>query len=260
MSVWSAVKGLFNGDAAKQLTGYVVNTSKKDTFGVKGPISSPLVPNVGSSSQQLTPMPKNQSSPGMAGSVFPSVFGALTSGVSNIVGGILSSKAQKEQNEIAERQFAEQMAFAKDQYYNAVQNRLVDAKKAGVHPLAALGVQPHGSASPTVHGQAATGLGQALQGLSGAVNSYFDNAQRAYSMELAAANIAATRAQEIKSLADAGRSIADTDYTRKEIANYNVYRVWNSINNSLGSVTRLVSPFRVNKTYNIDNNQNYWER
>lgn len=206
-----------------------------------GPVANP-----GSSTYYVS-APPYASSSAMSG------VGALLSGVSGIVGGLLSYKEQKKANKIAEQQFRESMAFQKDQYYNDIQNRLVDAKKAGVHPLAALGISAHGSASPTAHVQAATGLGQAASALSGSVNSYFENAQRFFSLQNMAAQIAATKALEVKYMADAGRAIASTDFIRKDLANYNVYRVWDRINSSISSATRLLRPPVFQRTYNYDN-------
>lgn len=79
---------------------------------------------------------------------------AAISAGSSLLGGALSGKssrkAAKQQNAMAQAQFDSQMD-------ESIQRRVADAKKAGIHPLYALGASS--GASPTISGQAETGSG-----------------------------------------------------------------------------------------------------
>lgn len=83
----------------------------------------------------------------------PFIGGALIGGGATLLGGLLGSKSAKdanEQNAEAARQSAElQKEFAK----NGVRWKVEDAKKAGVHPLYALGANTHSFAPVSVGAQ-----------------------------------------------------------------------------------------------------------
>lgn len=89
----------------------------------------------------------------------------LASVAGNVIGGIVSSNAQKDAN-------AKNIALQKEFAKNGIQWKVEDAKKAGIHPLAALGAQTM-SFSPISVG--ADPLGSALassgQDVSRAINS-----------------------------------------------------------------------------------------
>lgn len=213
-------------------------------------ISSGSVPNSGSVSVESSAPPSSSRDSGSYGAAG---FGSVLQGVGSVVGGILSYNEQKKANAIAEKQFRENLAFQKDQFYNAIQHRVSDAKKAGVHPLAALGISAHGSASPTAHVQSATGLGHGLQAASGAVSSYFDNLQRMEQVALMESQIKANESLSAKFDADTGLTISRTKGVNKDLANYHLYRVWDRVNNTLGRLTGIVRPAPVyNRTYNTD--------
>lgn len=84
-------------------------------------------------------------------------FGPLVSGVSNLLGGIMSSRAA---SDAAEEQAALQKEFAQ----NAIQWKVADAKAAGVHPLYALGANTVSyspvSVGDTSMGSAFSNMGQ----------------------------------------------------------------------------------------------------
>lgn len=210
--------------------------SGSGSFTGLSPASS--VPNTGSDAADA--LDSNDSA--SAASYLPGAASLLKAGGS-VVGGLLNYFEQRKVNKEARRQFNEALAFAKDQFYNAAQHRVADAAKAGIHPLAALGINPHGSASPTVHGQSATGLGHALQTASGAVQQYLDNRIRSAEIDLIDSQVVSNKALAVKHAADAGRSLADTDLARKDLANYHVYRGINSVINGIGSIGRLASGF-----------------
>lgn len=248
-------------NAGSQLTGIALsqsptmNADKVSNPGVIGPgkYTDISVPNAGSQTVQAS------TSPSAASSDFGSNLsgiGSLLGGTASVIGGILNYHQQKKANKLAQKQFEANLAFQKDQFYNAIQHRVVDASKAGVHPLAALGVNPHGSASPTAHVQSATGLGHALQNATSSINSYFDNVIKTAQLDLLASQVAANKAISIKHIADANRSNADTDFTRKEIANYHVYRGINSAINAVGAVGKIFRPPVVRPTTHYNTNYN----
>lgn len=75
------------------------------------------------------------------------VSSAVATGLSfvgDVFGGIMGSRESRKQRKEAARQFNEQMDFQK----NATQYRVKDALKAGINPLAALGVSSN--VSPTI--------------------------------------------------------------------------------------------------------------
>lgn len=166
--------------------------------------------------------------------------GSVLGGIGSIAGGLLSWHEQKKANKMAAQQFAENMAFQKDQFYNAIQHRVADAIKAGVHPLAALGISAHGSASPTAHAQAATGLGNAVSSAGHVVQNYFSMAQQSAQIDAIQSQIATNKAMALKLNADAVRSNAETAMVNKELNNYHIYRAWNSVNNSIRALTGFV--------------------
>lgn len=216
-----------------------------------GPISIPVA-NVGSSVSDAA------SGSGSSSIGFNMLgAGSLLSAGADIIGGLMSYHQQKKANKEAKRQFNEMLAFQKDQFYNAAQHRVADAAKAGIHPLAALGINPHGSASPTAHVQSATGLGHALQSAGGVINQFFENRLKDAQLSLLDSQIATNKALAIKYAADANRATADTDYTRKEIANYHIYRGINTAVNAIGAGARLLKPasvIRPTTHYNYNSN------
>lgn len=203
-----------------------------DFKGGNVPLSNTSV-NPGSVSYPVSSAPVSSS----GGSTNWAGIGSMLGGVGSIVGGILSYNQQKKANQIAQQQFAENLAFQKDQFYNSMFHRVNDAIHAGVHPLAALGVSAHGSASPTAHVQSATGLGQALQNAGSSINAYFDNVIKQKQVEVLDTQIASNKALAMKYGADAGRQISETALTNKDVDNYHLYRAWGAVNNSIGAIT-----------------------
>ena len=71
-----------------------------------------------------------------------SSIGKVVGGVVNGVTGILGINSQKDANSQANALAQQQLAYQKELAQNQIQWRVEDAKKAGLHPLAALGVSP----------------------------------------------------------------------------------------------------------------------
>lgn len=71
--------------------------------------------------------------------VAPAIIGAGISAGAGLAGGILNLGAQNRANKTQERLASEQMAFQQDLATQGIRWRVNDAKKAGIHPLYALG-------------------------------------------------------------------------------------------------------------------------
>ena len=99
----------------------------------------------------------------MWGSIVGGVLGAATS----LFGSYKSAESQRKANEMNMQLAREQMAYQKELAQSQIQWRVEDAKKAGLHPMAALGLSPM-SYSP-VSGSAVgstydySGVGNSLQ-------------------------------------------------------------------------------------------------
>lgn len=101
----------------------------------------------------------------------------------DVGGSYLEAKDLKEMQrrnlDFSKKQFAEQIRqYDRSQSYT-IRDRVADARAAGIHPLAALGVSPTPSSSSYIPGQSESGsaLGRGLQRLAAAVNA--DAMQRA---------------------------------------------------------------------------------
>lgn len=202
------------------------------------PLATYTPVNTGYVSQVSNPVSTAAPVASSSSSTLPFVGGLLSTGA-QILGGIMGYNAQKAQNEEAARQFNEMLAFQKDQYYNAVKNRVADANRSGIHPLAALGINPHGSASPTAHAQAATAMGEGVRGAGQTMQTVFQNLATMKQLELMDAQIIAQRAMAVRFSADAGEAMSRTDFIKKDLANYHLYRAWNSVNGSIGALGSL---------------------
>lgn len=90
------------------------------------------------------------------------MFGSIISAGANILGGILNRDAAKDANRIQQEQAAlnrkTQMDFAK----HGIKWKVDDARRAGVHPLYALGAQTHSYSPVSVGTTVDTSMGNAL--------------------------------------------------------------------------------------------------
>lgn len=68
------------------------------------------------------------------------MFGAIASAVGSAVGGILGANSQKDANAANMAFNREQFEYQKELHRNQLQWKVEDAKKAGLHPMAALGL------------------------------------------------------------------------------------------------------------------------
>lgn len=109
-----------------------------------------------------------------------------------LIDSFLGAKQNKKANKFAREQFAWQQEAAKNQ----VQWRVADARKAGIHPLAALGIMPT-SFSPTAMdsggGTNFAGMGQSLDR---AIGAYMSRGQREKLAQAAAMDAAVQRKRD----------------------------------------------------------------
>lgn len=95
-------------------------------------------------------------------------LGELFSGGLSLVGGLLGYNSSQKQLKESQRQFGAQMDYAKNQ----VQYRVEDALKAGINPLAALGVSSN--VSPTFNTSGSdNSLGRGIAGLGRSIRDAF---------------------------------------------------------------------------------------
>lgn len=150
--------------------------------------------------------------------------GAAISAGASLVGGAMNRRAQKKANRQAQYQFDQQMDYS-------IQRRVADAKKAGIHPLYALGASP--GASPTImagqhdSGSAISDAGAAIgSGLAAHARNKQEmraaELERIRLLELNAAQIQAQKASAnadnalaMQRLSDMKRAEQATNYMRK---------------------------------------------
>lgn len=83
----------------------------------------------------------------LVGNVVESVVGdplGAIGTVGKVVGGIMGNNSKSSANEANQELAQQQFQFQKDYIQNQMQWRMSDAQKAGIHPLAALGIQSPG--------------------------------------------------------------------------------------------------------------------
>lgn len=133
--------------------------------------------------------------------MWPAIGGAIGA-VGSLAGGFLQSQGQQSANRLAEAQF-DFNARRQDEYmHNAVLYRVNDAKRAGIHPLAALGASLHSPSPISVGGGIpdtgiGSGLAQAGQDIGRAVSSMKteDAKVRAYRDAISAASLTKVEAE-----------------------------------------------------------------
>ena len=110
------------------------------------------------------------------------MLGNLIAAGTTLLGGILG---QRSQQKMADQNIALQKEFAQ----SGIQWKVADARKAGIHPIYALGANTH-SYSPVALGDSLTpAIHNAGQDISRAVNSTSDQATRLNSFQLASQNL-----------------------------------------------------------------------
>lgn len=114
-------------------------------------------------------------------------LGSLVSAGLSFMGG---NKAQKTQNEMAERNIALQKQFAQE----GIQWKVADAKAAGIHPLYALGAQTHSFAPVSVGDSLSSAWANAGQDIGRAINATANGSQRLDAITKAAQGLALEKA------------------------------------------------------------------
>lgn len=81
------------------------------------------------------------------------MLGGLISAGTQLIGGLLGRSESGKSRQMAAEQFGENLNLQRDLANHSIRWRVEDAKRAGIHPLYALGAPPvSGSLSPTVVG------------------------------------------------------------------------------------------------------------
>lgn len=139
----------------------------------------------------------------------PQVGAAIVQGAGQVAGGMLASHSNKK---VAKQQWRRTKVLNQNQ----IQWRVADAKKAGIHPLAALGMSPIGNAAPatgSVMGDAVAGVADAAaQGIRGA-------AQAKSQSVLDQAALAESGARTEAALSEAQRNRAEADWLDQQRTN-----------------------------------------
>lgn len=125
---------------------------------------------------------------GSIGNAIGGALGGIAGAVGNVVGGVLGNKSAEN---TAQMNYAAQKEFAQ----NGIRWKVADAKAAGIHPLAALGVN-NASFSPSFTAGDYSWLGDAGQNVGRAIESKATRAER----ELGQAMQAETHAEQIRGL------------------------------------------------------------
>lgn len=118
---------------------------------------------------------------------------AIAEGIGSLLGFGQASKAERRAAKLAQAQFQFQQDMAK----NSVQWRVADAKAAGIHPLAALGIMPSSFAPVSMGGDGgASHLADLGQNIGRAVGAYQSSRERAKQVAVEAAEAARRRKME----------------------------------------------------------------
>lgn len=109
-------------------------------------------------------------------------WGSLIGAAGSLVGGLINRGEASAARSAAEREAAAAREFQVNAYKNQIQWRVEDAKKAGIHPLAAIGAPAFSPSPVSVRGGADTSIGDAVsrmgQDLGRAANAYRTDDQR----------------------------------------------------------------------------------
>lgn len=93
------------------------------------------------------------------------MIGQLLSAGASLLGGFLNRDAQKDANAANAAQAAHNEQVQREFAQNAIQWKVADAQKAGIHPLYALGASPTQFSPVSVGATAETGVGSGLQSM-----------------------------------------------------------------------------------------------
>lgn len=122
----------------------------------------------------------------------------LINAATKLIGGSMSQNAQENANAQNQAQWQTSMAYQDLANKNNIQWKVADAKAAGLHPLAALGVSPAGGPVSGVGAVPETGMGDAISSLGSDISravsasrtqqqraEAYDNSMRSLSLETA---------------------------------------------------------------------------
>lgn len=116
-------------------------------------------------------------------------IGSLIAAGSSLLGGLLGKSSADKAREASERMAAQNIQLQKDFAQSGIQWRVEDARKAGVHPLFALGAQTHSFSPVSIDGGADMSMANAVsnmgQDIGRAVNAARSSPERAVALEAA---------------------------------------------------------------------------
>lgn len=114
------------------------------------------------------------------------MLGALIGAGASLLGGVLSNKAQKEQNKAAEAQALRQENLQREFAQSGIQWKVKDAEAAGVHPLFALGANTTSYQPSNVGGGASdfSFIGEAGQNIGRAIDATRSTPASALALQL----------------------------------------------------------------------------
>lgn len=142
-------------------------------------------------------------------------FAAAISAGGSLLGGLLGSKSNDKAT-----------AANIDAQKNAVSWRVADAKRAGIHPLAALGVPTAGPVAT-----ASNALGEGIAGAGQAVANYASNREMAdLQRQQIEANIAKTYADRAASITASGASLTQQRWIEQQIMDSKLQRARQALN------------------------------
>lgn len=117
-------------------------------------------------------------------------------GIFDFVGDVVDTLAGAKQADKANDFAREQFKYQRDAARSQVQWRVEDAKKAGIHPLAALGIMPTSFSPTMMEGGGGTNFGGMGQNIDRALGAYMDGPRRRKLEQLEAEETIRTRKRE----------------------------------------------------------------
>lgn len=127
------------------------------------------------------------------------MIGPLLSAGASLIGGLMTSSAQKDANRQQAEMARQNIAMQKDFAQKGIQWKVQDARNAGIHPLYALGAQTHSFSPISVGTTPVTGVGAGIaaagQDLSRAFAASASPSQRATAYEQAVQALSVERGQ-----------------------------------------------------------------
>lgn len=101
-------------------------------------------------------------------------LGALIGAGASLIGGAINARSQRKANEVNQHQLEQSYAQQKEFAQHGIRWRVEDAKRAGLHPLAALGAQTTSFSPIAIGSTPVTGLGDAISNMGQDLSRAYD--------------------------------------------------------------------------------------